>query len=63
MNKLTRKQNFTLALVTILTIGGLEAVALFQGIDGQAFMAVTGILGGGLGWFLKGTKDHPTKSN
>lgn len=41
----------TIVIVTgILTIGGLEAIALISHVDGALFMLAVGAIGGLIGW-------------
>ena len=51
------KPKFKVAVLAILVIAGLEAFALYQGVDGTMFAAATSALGGIIGFMLRGKLD------
>ena len=47
------KSKYIVALFAISVIGGLEAYALYQGIDGTLFSAATAGIGAVAGYIIK----------
>lgn len=52
-----------IALSAIAALTLLESIALYNGINGQLFASVIGILGAIIGWYLNSAKSRSRNPN